>query len=249
MLQVWSYTLISVIIVSLISLVGIFFVTINDSIFRKVITYFVSFSIGALFGDTFIHIIPEVVHEYGFGINASVSILVGIIAFFVLEKFIRWHHCHDGNCEGHSHPVAYISLVGDGVHNFIDGMIIAGSFLTDVRLGLATTLAVILHEIPTEMGHYSILVYAGFTKMRALWFNFLSALTAIAGGVATLLAYKHISNLSEFILPFTAGGFIYLAGSDLIPELHKEHDPRKSFVQLVMIIAGVGLMFLLLLKG
>lgn len=246
MLQVWIYTIVGVIVVSLVSLVGIFFLTMNDKGFRRIMLYLVSFSIGALFGDAFIHIIPEVVREYGFGLVSSVSILAGILIFFVLEKFICWHHRHDDINEVHPQPMAYMNLVGDGVHNFIDGMIIAGSFMTDVRLGLATTLAVILHEIPTEIGHYSILVYAGFGRRRALGFNFLSALTAILGGVITLTAYNHVSGLSVWLLPFTAGGFIYLAGSDLIPELHKEHDVGKSMIQFVMILAGVALMFLLL---
>ncbi len=246
MFQIWSYTIISVIIVSLISLVGIFFLTINDSAFRKIITYLVSFSTGALFGDVFIHILPEVAHEYGFSLKVSVSVLAGILVFFVLEKFICWHHCHTDVCEDHPRPVAYINMVGDGVHNFIDGMIIAGAFMTNITLGLATTMAVVVHEIPTEMGHYSILVYAGFSKMRALWFNFLSALTAIMGGVITLLAYEHVKDLSEFLLPFTAGGFIYLAGSDLIPELHKVHEVKRSLMQFFFILLGIGLMFALL---
>lgn len=247
MLTACIYTISSVIVVSLIALIGIFFITVRDEIFRKVLLYLVSFSTGALFGDAFVHIIPEVAHTTGFDLTASISILAGIFIFFALEKFIYWHHCHADTSEDHPHPVAYINLVGDGVHNFIDGMIIAGSFLTDIRLGLATTFAVILHEIPTEMGHYSILVYAGFSKKKALVFNFLSALTAILGGVLTLIAYEHVKDITSLLLPFTAGGFIYLAGSDLIPELHKEHHLGKSLIQLLMMGLGVGLMFLLLL--
>lgn len=249
MLQVWTYTLVSVVIVSLISLVGIILLAIKDALFRRMMLYLVSFSTGALFGDAFIHILPEVSRNYGFGMFTSVALLSGIGAFFILEKFVHWHHCHGQACEGHPHPVAYTNLVGDSVHNFIDGMIIAGSFIVSPKLGLATTLAVILHEIPTELGHFSIFVYAGFSKWKALFFNFLSALTAILGAVVTLVAGSHLQGLTVFILPFTAGGFIYLAGSDLIPELHKEHDPKKSLIQFIMMLAGVGLMLLLLVAG
>ncbi|MBI2092449.1 MAG: ZIP family metal transporter, partial [Deltaproteobacteria bacterium] len=224
-MNIWFYTLISVSIVSLIGLIGVFFLSIKDEIFQKVVLYFVSFSTGALFGDTFIHIFPEVSKNYGFGAKTSVPILLGIVVFFVLEKFIFWQHCHTGTSEHHPHPVAYTNLVGDGVHNFIDGMIIAGSFMADIKLGIATTFAVILHEIPTEMGHFSILVYAGFSKKRALGFNFLSALAAVIGGVVTLSLGRHISSLTPFLLSFTAGGFIYLAGSDFITKIKKEHDP------------------------
>jgi zinc and cadmium transporter len=221
----------------------------NDERFRKIILYLVSFSTGALFGDAFIHLIPEVCNKYGFGPMASLSVLAGILIFFILEKFVHWQHCHNETSEDHPHPVAYVNIVGDGVHNFIDGMIIAGSFLVEVHLGIATLIAVILHEIPTELGHYSILVYAGFSKKKALLFNFFSALTSIVGGVVTLLAGKYVSGLPAVLLPLTAGGFIYLAGSDLIPELHKEHDAKRSIMQFVMILLGVGLMFGLLLAG
>ncbi|PIR16462.1 MAG: ZIP family metal transporter [Deltaproteobacteria bacterium CG11_big_fil_rev_8_21_14_0_20_49_13] len=247
MVTIWLYTLLSVVVVSLLSLIGAFFLSVKDDSFRKILLYLVSFSTGSLFGDVFIHIFPEIARTSGFGITTSVSVLAGIFIFFALEKFIYWQHCHADTCEEHPHPVAYTNLFGDGMHNFIDGMIIAGSYLADVKLGLATTLAVVLHEIPTEMGHYSILIYAGFTKKKALWFNFLSALTAIVGGIVTLIAYKHVAGLTQFLLPLTAGGFIYLAGSDLIPELHKEHDIKKSLMQMVMIGLGVGLMFLMLI--
>jgi zinc and cadmium transporter len=249
MMNIWFYTLISVSIVSLIGLVGVFFLSIKDEIFQKVILYCVSFSTGALFGDTFIHILPEISKDYGFEVKTSVPILLGIIVFFVLEKFIFWQHCHSGTSEKHPHPVAYTNLVGDGIHNFIDGMIIAGSFMADVTLGLATTFAVILHEIPTEMGHFSILVYAGFSKKKALVFNFLSALAAVIGGIVTLSLSRYFGDLIPFLLAFTAGGFIYLAGSDLIPELQKEHDPLKSSLQLIMMLSGVCLMYLMLIVG
>lgn len=246
MIEIWIYSIISVIVVSLISLIGIFFLTINDESFGKITFYLVGFSIGALFGDTFIHIFPEIARGGQFGIISSLSVLSGIVAFYILEMWIHWQHCHVPTSYDHPHPVAYTNLIGDGFHNFIDGMIVAGSFMVDVKIGLATTLAVILHEIPTEMGHFSIFVHAGFNKMKALKYNFLSALTAILGAVVTLIIGKEMTALTDFLLPFTAGGFIYIAGSDLIPEMHKECDKKRSMIQLLSILAGLGLMFLLL---
>lgn len=247
MISIWIYSIVSVVVVSLISLVGIFFLSMSDEKFGKIILYLVGFSTGALFGDTFIHIFPEVAKTTGFTVIESLSIVLGILVFYVLEMCIRWQHCHVQTSEHHPHPVAYTNMIGDGLHNLVDGMIIAGSFLVDVRVGLATTLAVILHEIPTEMGHFSIFVHAGYSKWKALWYNFLSALTAILGAVITLLIGKHFAGLTGFLLPFTAGGFIYIAGSDLIPELHKECDKRKSLIQLFSILCGIALMLLLLL--
>jgi zinc and cadmium transporter len=249
MVEVWTYSIISVIIISLVSLVGIFFLTMNDNTFGKITFCLVGFSIGALFGDTFIHIFPEIAENGGFGVFSALSVLSGIVAFYILEMLINWQHCHIPTSEAHPHPVAYTNLIGDGFHNFIDGMIVAGSFLVDTKLGLATTLAVILHEIPTEMGHFSIFIHAGFGKMKALKYNFLSALTAILGAVVTLVIGREMLALTDFLLPFTAGGFIYIAGSDLIPELHKECDKKRSLIQLMSILAGVGLMMLLLVIG
>lgn len=247
MIHAWSYTLVSVIIVSLISLVGVFFLAINQEVFKKITLYLVGFSTGALFGDAFIHIFPEIARTSGFTLPISLTVLGGIILFYILEMWIHWQHCHVQTSEIHIHPVAYTNLVGDGIHNFIDGMIIAGSFLVDTGLGIATTLAVVFHEIPTEISHFSIFVYAGFSKWKALFFNFLSALTAILGAVVTLAIGSHMEWLSQYLLPLTAGGFIYIAGSDLIPELHKVCDRRNSLAQLVSIIAGILLMMLLLL--
>ena len=248
MLITWSYTLLSVVLVSLISVVGVLFVSLKDGLFRKMTLYLVSFSCGALFGDTFIHILPEIAEKGGLTIQASLLILSGIIMFFVMEKFINWRHCHIETSEGHPHPFAYTNLVGDGLHNFIDGMMIAGSFMASVPVGIATTVAVILHEIPAEIGEFSILVHAVFSKRKALLCNFLSATTAIIGAIITLIAAAHIEQLPTILLPLTAGGFIYIAGSDLIPELHKDCEKAgRSFFQLVAILAGIATMMLLLM--
>jgi zinc and cadmium transporter len=229
----------------MISFIGILTLLLKESILRKILLFFVSFAAGALLGDAFIHLLPEAVKN-GFTIYVSMYLLLGILAFFILEKFIFWRHCHIETSEQHPHPVGMMNLVGDGMHNLTDGMIIAGSYYVSIPVGLATTLAVIFHEIPQEIGDFSVLLHAGYTKLKALFYNFLSALTAVIGAIITLIAGANSHNFSVFIIPFTAGGFIYIASSDLIPELHKETAIWKSFFQLVGIILGILVMFVLL---
>jgi zinc and cadmium transporter len=248
MLDLWLYVLISISIVSLISLIGIFTLSIKTEKLKKILIYLVSFSAGALFGDVFIHLFPEIVKNYGFNLNISIYVLVGILFFFIIEKFVHWQHCHMPITKEHKHPFAIMNLVGDSVHNFIDGLIIGASYLFSIPLGIATTIAVVLHEIPQEIGDFGVLIHGGFTKKRALLVNFLTALTAILGGIFALLL-KNVSAISAFLLPFAAGTFLYIAGSDLIPELHKETDVRKSLIQLLAFILGIAIMFLLLLLG
>lgn len=242
----WIYSIISVIIVSLISLIGILTLTVNEKRLTKILLFLISFSAGALLGDAFIHLLPETVEKYGFSLNVSLYFLSGILIFFILEKFIQWRHCHIPTSEKHPHPYAFMNLIGDGMHNLLDGMVIAGSYLASIPLGIATTVAVIFHEIPQEIGDFSVLLHGGFSKAKALFFNFLSALTAIIGAVIVLLIGINIDNFLIFILPFTAGGFVYIASSDLIPELHKETDIKKSTLQLFGIILGIAVMVALL---
>ena len=237
--------LISVFIVSFISLIGVFTLAIKEEKLKKILLFFVSFSAGALLAGAFFHLIPEAVEEMGFGKKLSFSLIGGIVVFFVLEKFIRWRHCHIPTSENHPHPVSYMNLVGDAFHNFLDGTIIAAAYLVNPSLGLTTTLAVIFHEIPQEIGDFGVLLHGGFTKKRALFFNFLSALFAVLGCVVTFLMSNFVAGLSWLLVPFTAGGFIYIAGSDLIPELHRETSAKKSFFQLLALILGIILMFLL----
>lgn len=245
--MVWFYTLSSVIIVSLVSLMGVFTLSLSREKLNKILIYLVSFAAGTLLGDAFIHLIPEAFEILKNKLLFSVYILLGILVFFIIEKFLHWRHCHKVACDDHPHPFSYIILMGDSVHNFIDGMVIAASYLVSIPVGIATTLAVVFHEIPQEIGDFGSLIYGGFTKVKALTFNFLTALTAIAGAVIVLLLNINDGKLTEFLVPFAAGGFIYIASADLIPELHKDTEPKKSFWQLVTFILGIGLMFGLLI--
>jgi zinc and cadmium transporter len=242
------FSLISVFLVSFISFIGIFALAIKLEKLRKILIYMISFSAGALFGDAFIHLFPETIRENGFSIFIALSVLAGILIFFILEKFVHWQHCHMPITKTHVHSFAYMNLIGDSLHNFIDGLIIAASYIVSMPVGIATTLAVIIHEIPQEIGDFGVMIHGGFTRGKALLLNFLTALFAVLGTIIGLIL-RNADKLQEFLIPFAIGGFIYIAGSDLIPELHKETDAKKSFIQIVSFIIGVLVMLGLLVFG
>ncbi|MFH1588619.1 MAG: ZIP family metal transporter [Candidatus Diapherotrites archaeon] len=235
----------AIFVVSLVSLVGAVTISIQMDKLKKIILYLVSFAAGALLGGAFIHLLPEAIELNGFGMETGLMVLSGILLFFVIEKIIKWRHCHDmpGKCEIHS--FSQMSLIGDAVHNVIDGMLIAGSFLVSVQIGISTTIAVLFHELPQEIGDFGILLHGGYSKKKALLMNFLTALTAFLGAIIVLFFSGFIAGIELFILPFAAGGFIYIAGSDLLPEMHKEIKAKTSFFQLIALIAGIAVMLLL----
>ena len=238
MTTIYLYTFISVLVISFVSFVGIFMLSFQEEKLRKYIFIFISLAVGALLGDAFIHLIPEAFSEIKDVMLASILIISGILIFFALEKFLHWHHHGEDKEESHIHPVGRLILFSDSIHNFMDGMIIGASFLISIPVGLATTLAVILHEIPQEIGDFTVLLHAGYTKMRALWLNFLSALLAIAG-VLIVLALGKEQSLTLWISPIAAGGFIYIAIADLIPELHKTKELKYSILQIVAVVIGI----------
>lgn len=243
------YAIASVTVVSLVSLVGIITISVNEQRLRSVLFVLVSLAVGAMFGDAFIHLLPESFQKSADTLMPSMSVLAGILGFFILEKFLRWRHQHTLESNNRIHPLGYLNLIADGVHNLIDGMMIGASYLISLPLGIATTLAVVFHEIPQEIGDFGILLHAGFTKKRALFFNFMSATLAMLGTTIALLVGSSLESFSSVMLPFTAGGFIYIAGSDLLPELQKELEPAKSTVQLLAMAGGIGLMLILRLVG
>ncbi len=238
-------TIVSVLTVSAVSLSGVIILLMHDRLMKLVLPILVSVSAGALLGDVFLHMLPEMTEE-GLSEWSWTMVLVGILASFVLEKFIHWHHCHVVECDDHHHPLGIMNLVGDFLHNALDGILIAGSFLVSTELGIATTFAVLLHEIPQEIGDVGVLLYSGFSKMRTLLFNVGTALSAVLGAVIVLLLDAPSDQIGSFLVPFAAGNFLYIAGSDLIPELHKETNVGKSLQQLLGILAGIGAMAALL---
>lgn len=239
--------LLSVIFVSLISLIGLFALAVKEKYIHRFLLYFVSFSAGALFADAFLHLLPEAVENYGFTVEISLYVLVGLIFSFVIESFIHWRHCHLTPSKEHVHSFALMNLVGDSVHNFIDGLIIGASYLVSIPVGVATTVAVIFHEIPQELGDFAVLIHGGFSKWKALGLNFLTGLTSVLG-VVIVFILGDVTGLVKFLIPFAAGGFIYIAGSDLIPELHKcDLHLSHKFLQLVCFSLGILVMLSLLL--
>ncbi len=237
-MEVLLLIILSTFFVSLLSFVGILTLLIKRRVLEKVLLSLVSLSAGALIGGAFFHLIPEALEISS---NVFVYVLVGFILFFLVEKVLGWRHCHKEGCEVHT--FAYMNLFGGSVHNFIDGLIIAASFVIDVGLGFVTTLAVVLHEIPQELGDFGVLVYAGFNKKKALLLNFFTALVALVGGVVGYFIFGYFEGFMVFLLAFAAGGFIYIAASDLIPEIRKEVRFKKSLLNFVVFILGVLIMY------
>ena len=246
MITIYFYAFISVIIVSLVSLTGVFFLTFKEDMVKRYMSFFISLAVGALLGDAFIHLIPEAFESYSNSTVISLLIILGIIAFFTLEKFLHWHHHGEDEGVPGIHPVGKLLLFTDGFHNFIDGIIIGVSFLVSIPIGIATTLAVVLHEIPQEIGDFAVLIHSGYGKKRALFLNFVSALTAILGVIIALIFGNIAETLTSWILPVTAGGFIYIAVADLIPELHKTKGLKHSISQITIVIIGIMTMVALL---
>ncbi|HLC74893.1 MAG TPA: ZIP family metal transporter [Candidatus Nanoarchaeia archaeon] len=239
-------TLLSVLVVSVVSFVGVLSLSFSHGVLQRVVTILVSISAGTLIGDAFLHLLPE---------SADVpwawyAVICGILVFFVLEKFIHWHHHHPAREHAHlgHHPthLGIMNLMGDALHNLIDGLIIAGSYLVSVPVGVATTIAVILHEIPQEFADFGVLLYSGMSRTKALLMNFVSAAFAILGAVIGMVLGGRSELFLQLIVPLAAGGFIYIAGVNLLPELHKETRLRASFLQFLGLLAGIGIMVALL---
>ncbi|MCS7151176.1 MAG: ZIP family metal transporter [Endomicrobia bacterium] len=235
------YTLIASIIVSLLSLIGAISLLFTTSVVENIIFILISFAAGTLIGASFLHILPEIVEK------SEVTfyyVVLGFIVFFILEKYLYWRHCHKGeNCE--LHPVSYLNILGDTIHNFIDGMFIGASFFIDVKIGIVSTIAVILHEIPQELGDFGILLYSGLSVKKAILYNFLSGLASVIGAILGYVMSDRIHTLSLYLLPLVAGGFIYVSCCDLIPELHRERNLTRSLISLVIFLLGIGFMSIL----
>jgi zinc and cadmium transporter len=227
--------------------VGLLVLSINQKFLSRITFFLVAVAAGALMGDAFIHLIPESLESSSNITLTMLMIIGGILTFFILEKYLHFHHEHD-ECrhENEIKPVGPLILISDGIHNILDGMIIGISYLVSLPVGIATTIAVIFHEIPQEVGDFGVLLHAGYSKSRALFYNFLSALGAIIGlGIVLILPPLSRENLS-LLLSFAAGTFIYIAMVDLVPELHKQKRPLGTVIEFLGILFGIGLMYALL---
>ena len=221
--------------------VAVFFIFFEKKFLDKIVIFLVSLSAGSLMGGAFLHLLPE-----ASGMLEANSLygtfLISFVAFFLIEKLFHWRHCHEGECAVHT--FGYMNLVGDSIHNFIDGLMIASTFMLDLKLGIATTLAVAIHEIPQEIGDYGVLIYAGFKNKTALFINYIIALTVVLGGIVGYFLFLHVEIILPYLLPFAAGGFVYIAASDLIPEIRKELNLRKSITAFAIFVLGIILMYL-----
>ena len=242
--QILLNSIIATIVISLFSLTGVVTLFLNKKVISKISICFVAFSTGALIGGAFLHLLPESI-ELSDNLNPFIFLILGLSVFFVLERYLKWHHCHKNNgCE--IHTFTYISLIADSLHNFIDGLVIVSAFAISKELGIATVFAVAAHELPQELGDFGLLLHGGFSKTRALFWNFISSITSIAGAVVGYFMINSYHDITSFLLPFAAGGFLYIAMSDLIPELHKEPKISKSIFNFALF--AVGILFMLFIK-
>ncbi|CAI8864608.1 ZIP family metal transporter [Methylocaldum szegediense] len=226
------------------------FLLIPDHHRSRILPHGISFALGALLAVAFLDLLPHAVEAVGAERSETVfaAVLLGILALFLLEKLLLWRHCHAGDCETHTdehfhQPAGTLIVLGDGIHNFVDGVLIASAFLTDVHLGIVTSLAVFAHEIPQEVGDFAILLKSGYSRPTALLYNLLSSLATLLGGV---LAYYSLENLREalpYFLALAASSFVYVAVADLIPSLHERTNASAALQQIAMIGAGVLLIF------
>jgi len=233
-----EWILAATIVNSLVALVGALALACSRKTLDKVLYALVGFSAGTLLAGAFFHLIAESLEEME-AMQAFYLVFAGFILFFLIERFLHWHHCHEGKCDVHA--FSYLILFGDAIHNFIDGLIIAASFMAGVGLGLVTTAMIIGHEVPQELGDFAVLIYGGIERKKALFYNLLSQMTSILGGlVGFFLAMA--SGLTQYLLPFAAGGFIYIGASDLVPELHKQESIGKTAWAFLLFLAGIALM-------
>lgn len=229
-------------VISLLAWIGILTLFLNDAVLEEILLLLVALAAGSLIGGAFLHLLPRAIGLYGAGNTLPLFLytIAGFCLFYLLEQFIQWHHHHAAT---HDHePVTYLVLLADTVHNFIDGLVVAGAFLLSVDVGLVTAAAIGLHEIPQEIGDFGVLVYGGFEEVEALVLNFLTQATVIVGGVVGYLVGGHVEGMPAVLLPFAAGTFIYIASSDLIPEMTVETNQRKATLTFGVFLLGILLM-------
>ncbi|OGI59402.1 MAG: ZIP zinc transporter [Candidatus Muproteobacteria bacterium RIFCSPHIGHO2_01_FULL_61_200] len=234
------------------------FLLVPEETRARMLSPMVSFAIGALLGASFLAILPHAFETPGVGAHqVTLTVLCGILVFFLLEKMVIWRHCHTHDCDVHGDTSAHmldvdrarhaatgnLILIGDGIHNMVDGVLIAAAFLTDVHLGVITSIAVIAHEIPQELGDFAILLHSGYSRSRALLYNALTGLTTIIGGVMAYFSLSLANQLVPYVLAIAASSFIYIAVADLIPGLHKRPEFSATVQQIVLIVLGVGVIF------
>ncbi len=228
--------------VSLLSLSGIITLGLKQKLLDKLISYLVALAAGTMLGAALFHLVPESL-EYLPARDVMRNIILAYVLFLFIEIVLRWRHCHKAHCEVHS--FAYMNLLGDALHNFIDGLVIGATFTTNIQLGIMTSFAIALHELPQEIGDFGVLVHFGFNMKKALIMNLMTALTAVLGGIIAFFLSSQSESIALNLLPFASGGFIYIAASDLIPYVKEEENIQKSILYILIIIMGILLINLL----
>ena len=227
------------ILMSAIAMVGSATLVLKPATLDRLLLPLVAFAAGSLIGGAFFHMIPAALETIGNTLGVGIAVVAGFTTFFVLEQLLHWHHCHRARSDC-KQPLTYLILIGDGLHNFLGGLAIAGTFLIDVRLGITSWLAAAAHEVPQELGDFGVLVHGGWTNRRALLFNAISGLTFLLGG---LLAYFLSFRVDvSWLIPFAAGNFLYIGASDLVPEVNKHNDLAASSIHLLAFILGLVLL-------
>ncbi|MFB6215813.1 MAG: ZIP family metal transporter [Candidatus Aenigmatarchaeota archaeon] len=230
------------VLISFMAWMGSLTLFMREELLDKILLVLVALSAGTLTGGAFLHLLPKTVSRMGSisPVIIFIPTMVGFSIFFALEQFIHWHHHHSTKHD--KEPFTYMILISDGIHNYIDGLVIAGSFMINFQLGLITSFIVALHEIPQEIGDFGVLVYGGFKKMKALVLNYVTAATVILGGISGYFLYTAVEGITIYILPFAAGSFIYIAASGLIPEIKDCETWQKSAINFTVFLMGVSLM-------
>lgn len=221
--------------------IAVIFIFLRKEHLSNITIMLVALSAGALMGGAFLHLMPEAAEEINPETLFSIF-LISFVVFLLIEKMLHWRHCHKAECS--IHTFGHMNLIGDSIHNFIDGLVIASTFMVSPALGVITTLAVAVHEIPQEIGDYGVLIHAGFSKKRALMLNYAVALTVVLGGIIGYFFFSRIENVLPYLLPFAAGGFVYISASDLIPEIRKENNLNKSITIFLVFLIGIFFMYL-----
>ncbi|MFA6424665.1 MAG: ZIP family metal transporter [Phycisphaerae bacterium] len=245
------YTIISVVIVSLVSVVAALPLLLKHKTPDRILLFLLSISVGVLLSTVFMDFLPESFEE-GHSLRIALYILAGFLAMFILEKLVHWHHskkCESEAGHGHAYNLAAVNLIGDGIHNFIDGLVIAGSYAVSITLGITATISIIFHEVPQEIADFGVLLYSGLSKKKALIFNFLSATTAILGAICGLILAEKLHGFTHLIIPFAAGNFIYIAATNLTPQLHRHCGLKDSLLHIIAMVIGIGIVIAVTVYG
>jgi zinc and cadmium transporter len=225
---------------ALISLVGVATLLLHEPLLNRLLLPLVALAAGSLIGGAFFHLIPTALEEIDSETHVWLLVTAGFVAFFALEQALHWHRRH-GDGGDREQPLTYLVLIGDAIHNFIDGITVCAAFLVDVRLGVTAWVAAAAHEIPQELGDFAVLLHGGWSKLRATAFNLLSSLTFLAGGVLTYAASAAVD--VSYLVPFAAGTFLYIGATDLVPEINKRDSARSNVLSFAIFLAGVALMY------